>query len=373
MLIRKYSGPDEKSVLDRIRAELGPDAVILHTSVSRPRGLAALFRGSRVEVVAGGGFRLVRDYPHGSPPVSPATIVRRPAPPAVAPEQLRREIAEIKDMVARRTRVTGLAGATPELHEEFVGLTSAQVSDALARRLVERITEKLPASALRDRASVREAMREAVKQSIKCADGIQLVPGRCVRVAFIGPTGVGKTTTIAKLISIYAYRGRRVGVATNDTYRIAAAEQIRRVAQLVGVPVRVCRTDGEIASAMAEFASMDLVLVDTAGRSQRDAERVAELRSVLDAVKPDETHLVLSSATSPAAMVDAVTRFSACGFTKIVVTKLDEAVKAGLVLDVLSKADKRLSFITTGQEIPRDIEIADSGRIASLILGEEAL
>ncbi len=372
MLIRKYTGPDEKSVLARIRAELGPDAVILHTAVHRPQGLARLFRSARVEVVAGGGFRLVRDYANGSPPVSPPTIVRRPAEPAVAPEQLRREIAEIKDLVARKSRVAGLAGATPELHDEFTALTSAQVGDELARRLVGRITEQLPAARLKDRGAVREAMREAVKQTVKCADGIALVPGRCVKVAFVGPTGVGKTTTIAKLISIYAYRGRQVGVVTNDTYRIAATEQIRRVAQLVGVPVRVARTPADAAAAAEEFASKDLVLFDTAGRSPRDAEKIADLLEVLRAVKPDEIHLVLSSTTGAEGLVDIVTRFLPCGFTQVVFTKLDEAVKAGLVLDVLSRVDAKLSFITTGQEIPRDIEIADSGRMTSLILGEEA-
>jgi len=373
MLIKKYTGRSEQAVLARVRAELGPDAVILHTSVVRPTGLARLFRRPRLEVVAGGGFRIVRDYPNGSPPVSPPTIRRSAVVPAISPEQLQREIAEIKELITRRARAAGLAGATPELHEEYTALTTAHVSDSLARSLFDRITERLPASALRDRGAIREAMRGAIKSSIKCADGIQLQDGKCVRVAFIGPTGVGKTTTIAKLISIYAYRGQEVAVVTNDTYRIAASEQIKRVAQLVGVPVRVCRTGEEMEAALADFADRDLVLIDTAGRSQKDDGKIEDLCAVLRAAKPDEIHLVLSSTTHSETLVDTVKRFSPCGFTKVVFTKLDEAVKVGLVLDVLSKVDKRLSFITTGQEIPRDIEIADSERMTSLILGEEPL
>src|SRR5262245_58915494 len=234
MLIKKYAGADEKAVLARVRAELGPDAVILHSSLFRPAGLARLFRRPRFEVVAGGGFHIVRDYPNGSPPVSPPTIRRGAATTAISPEQLQKEISEIKTMIARRTRAAALTSTTPELQEEFASLSTARVSDELARSLLQRIAERLPASALRDRAAIREAIRAAVKASIKCADGIALRPGRSVKVAFIGPTGVGKTTTIAKLISIYAYRGQEVAVVTNDTYRIAASEQIKRVAQLVG-------------------------------------------------------------------------------------------------------------------------------------------
>jgi len=368
MIIRKYTGTNEKGVLDRIRRDLGPDAVILHTSYARPTGWFARFRRTRVEVVAGGGFKIVRDYADGSAPVAPQTVAR-PAGPD--PEVLRREIAEIKQMIARQSRV--LPGASPEMEEEHAALLAGRVSHDLARRLVDRIAEKLPPSALRDRGAVHEAMRRTVKEMVKCADGIQLQPGRCVRVAFIGPTGVGKTTTIAKLISIYAYRGKEVGVITNDTYRIAAAEQIRRVAQLVGVPLRVCRRAEDVAAAVKDFESLELVLIDTAGRSQKNLGRIGELQEVLAAARPDETHLVVSLATQPETLVDVVQAFSPCAFDRIVLTKLDEAVKAGLVLDVLSKVTKALSFFTTGQEIPRDIEIADSERLTSLILGEEAL
>ena len=371
MIIRKYVGTSEKGVMDRIRRDLGADAVILHTSYVRPTGLFAKFRRTRVEVVAGGGFKIVRDYPNGSPAVAPATMVPRAQVGGPDPEALRREIAEIKQLIARQSRV--LPAGSPEMEEEHSALVASRVSHELARRVLERIAEKLPPDAIRNRGAVHEAVRRTIKEMVRCADGIALAPGRCVRVAFIGPTGVGKTTTIAKLISIYAYRGQQVGVVTNDTYRIAAAEQIRRVAQLVGVPVRVCRRSEEVAAAVKEFASLDLVLIDTAGRSQKNMHRIQELQDVLAAAKPDETHLVVSLATSPETLVDVVQAFSPCSFDRIVLTKLDEAVRAGLVLDVLSKVTKALSFFTTGQEIPRDIEIADSERLTSLILGEETL
>ena len=145
------------------------------------------------------------------------------------------------------------------------------------------------------------------------------------------------------------------------------------MAELVGVPVRICRGSSDVASALEEFRTRDLVLIDTAGRSPRHARHMEELREVLSWVQPHEVHLVASITAHPEALYEMVRRFEPTGFDRIVLTKLDEAVKIGLVLDVLAKVDKRLSFITTGQEIPRDIEIADPDRIAALVLGKEQI
>jgi flagellar biosynthesis protein FlhF len=367
MQIRRYTGTDEGAVLRRIREDLGPDAVILHSAfVTRP-SLFGLVRRRRIEVVAGSGFRIVKDYAGGAP--------RGPHPEA-PPEALRKEILEIKKLVSETQAMVAARGGAEgpaELAEEFATLASTRLSESLARKLAGELRARLPGEALRDRARVRQAVRGLVKETLRCTDGIALRPGRCTRVAFIGPTGVGKTTTIAKLISIYAHQGREVAVITNDTYRIAAAEQIRRVAQLVGVPIRVCQRPGEIERALSEFGNRDLVLVDTAGRSQKNERRLGELREVLSAMKPDETHLVVSMTTQPETVVDVAERFAPCGYDRLVVTKLDEALKLGVVLDVLSRVQAELSFVTTGQEIPRDIEVADSERLAALILGEESL
>lgn len=372
MQIRRYQGADEAALLRRIRTDLGPDAVILHTSYVKEAGIFSLLRRRRIEIVAGSGFRIVKDYGRETPAAG------TPAPAAAVPSSdMRREIAEIKRLVSETqglvARRSGIVDGPPALAEELAQLAASKVSESLARKLAENLKARLPEDQLKDRARLRAAVRGLVRESIRCTDGIALRPGRCTRVAFIGPTGVGKTTTIAKLISIYAHRGHEVAVITNDTYRIAAAEQIRRVAQLVGVPIRVCQRPEEIAKALAEFENRDLVLVDTAGRSQKNAKRLQELKDVLGAVKPDETHLVVSMTTQPETVVDVAERFAPCGYDRLVVTKLDEALKLGVVLDVLSRVPTELSFVTTGQEIPRDIEVADSARLASLILGEEGL
>ena len=367
MQIRRYQGGDEGALLRRIREDLGPDAVILHTAFVKEPGLFGLFGRRRIQIVAGSGFRIVKDYPGEA----------KAAAPAVPPPDLQRQVAEIRKLVADTqslvARRQGGFDGPPEMAEEFAQLAATRVSEALARKMAEALRARLPGDQLRDRVRVRAAVRDLVKEHLPCVDGISLKPGRCTRVAFIGPTGVGKTTTIAKLISIYHHHGREVAVITNDTYRIAATEQIRRVAQLVGVPIRVCSRPEEVAKALVEFGDRDLVLVDTAGRSQKHGRRMDELKEVLSAVQPDETHLVVSMTTQAETVVDVAERFAPAGFDRLVVTKLDEAIKLGVVLDVLSRVPTELSFVTTGQEIPRDIEVADSARLASLILGEETL
>lgn len=373
MQIRRYVGADEKELLRKIRAELGADAVILHSTYGKRSGLLRFFAKPRIEIVAGGGFRIVKDYAPGEG----GKTVPFPAkgnPPA--PESLQKEIGEIKRLIAETQSMVsqrnGVEGPR-ELAEEYTSLATTKVSESLAQKLVSRLRGQLPPEGLKDRAKIRGAVRGLVKDMIRCTDGIALKPGRCTRVAFVGPTGVGKTTTIAKLVSIYAHRGREVAVITNDTYRIAAAEQIKRVAQLVGVPIRVCQRPQEITQALEEFSNRDLVLVDTAGRSQKNARRLDDLKEVLAAVQPDETHLVVSLTTQAETVVDVAERFAPCGYDRLVVTKLDEAIKLGVVLDVLSRIQTELSFVCTGQEIPRDIEVADSTRLASLILGDETL
>lgn len=374
MIIRKYAGRDEKTLLKKIRAELGPDAVILHTSFRKAQGILRFLRGDSVEILAGGGFKIVKDFPN---PASQTTmrVVKGYEGSGPDPDSIRREINEIKSMITKQNEMMQkdrkFVGCPDELAADYLSLAS-NLSEGLAQKLIRRIVEQLPSKELKNRAAVRQSLKDTLRDLIRCAEGIALKEGQCTRVAMIGPTGVGKTTTIAKLLSIYATKyGKEVAVVTNDTYRVAATEQIKRVAQIVGVPVRICAQPEEIRQAVAEFSKRDLVLIDTAGRSQKHAARIQELRAALEAAQPHETHLVVSLTAHPDTTAQVIENFSPAGFDRIVLTKLDEAVKVGVVIDVLSRVQKELSFITTGQEIPRDIEIADSGRIASLILGEE--
>lgn len=383
MNIKKYTGRNEAEALSKIRRELGAEAVILETHfVTRRAGFFGLRKERTCEVWAGAGVGVVRDYgPRPNTRVlqsygEPAPAVAPPASPAIETGRILEEIGDLRSLILQtreRLLQSDIAHFGDELLDEYIALTSQAVSEQFARELMARLQKQLTPEELRDRGVVREAIKRAIREHVRCADGIALKPGRCVKVAFLGPTGVGKTTTIAKLMSIYAYKGKDVGVITCDTQRIAAADQIKRVAELVHVPVRVCRMPDDAPKILNEFRAMDVVLIDTAGRGQRNEEKMKELAALMAALQPDEKHLVLGSNAGRETMTEILERFCVFAFEKIVLTKLDEAVKTGILLDVLAKVGKELSFITTGQDIPKDIEIADGERLAGIILGEEVL
>lgn len=194
------------------------------------------------------------------------------------------------------------------------------------------------------------------------------------RVAsFIGPTGVGKTTTIAKIAAEQVLtRGKKVGLITTDTYRIAAVEQLRTYANILNVPLEVCYSQEDANRAMTKFADCDLILVDTAGRNYSNEVNVKELNSYLQVLKPDETYLVLSLTTKAADLMQIVSNFDQVNIDKFLFTKADETRSYGAIYNLINRYKIPLSYLTTGQNVPDDIEIVSTGRLASLIVGEKS-
>ena len=191
-------------------------------------------------------------------------------------------------------------------------------------------------------------------------------------VALIGPTGVGKTTTIAKLAASFKFvNGYDVGLVTLDTYRIAAVQQLKTYADIIGIPVNVILTPDELREARETFAEKDIVLVDTAGRSQRNAEKMEELKLFLEAGDFDQVHLVISSTVGESSLDEIMERFAPLATDHMILTKLDEGTCPGHTLRTVLKSGKSLSYLTTGQEVPDDIESAEAERFASIVLGDE--
>jgi flagellar biosynthesis protein FlhF len=153
-------------------------------------------------------------------------------------------------------------------------------------------------------------------------------------------------------------------------YRIGAVEQLKTYAQIIDVPLEIVSSPEEMRVAVLGMADRDVILVDTAGRSQRDAIKIKELKCFFDAAPPDEVHLVLSSTASEAVLTEAIERFSEIGVGRVIFTKIDEAIGFGVILTCLQKANARLSYITTGQDVPDDIEVGEGRFLAELILRE---
>ena len=312
---------------------------------------------------------------------------------------LYRELADIKLLVNQvlhsapaATCVPGSANMPEALFRHYLKLLESQVSRELADAILNAVREELTTAELADEQIVRAAVLRHLGGIIPVAEGVAAprrgADGRPHTVALVGPTGVGKTTTVAKLAAAYKLRhGRSVGLITSDTYRIAAVEQLRTYASIIGLPLKVAMTPAEMGAAVESFRACDVILIDTAGRSQHAADRLAELEQFLAAASPHETHLVLSTASGEDVLVRAAESFARVRPNRVLLTKLDEAVNFGVVANTLRRLSRTvgptgsgglpLSFVTTGQEVPDHIEPGCANRLARIILdnqlGEEGI
>ena len=244
----------------------------------------------------------------------------------------------------------------------------------IARDLVGRLKTECTPAQLEDPAALKAFLTALVEQKISVGGPIGLTPGKRKVVALIGATGVGKTTTIAKLAANFRLRNQvKMGLVTVDTYRIAAVEQLRTYAEIIDLPMKVVTNPLEMRRALDELVGLDLVLIDTAGRSPRDELQIQELKRLLVEARVDEVHLVLSLTSSLRSLLASAEKFASANATSLILTKLDEAAGLGNLLALAEEVPLPISYLTTGQDVPNDIEPARADRIARLILGTDKM
>ena len=397
MEIKTYRAATMHAALVMVRQELGPDAAVLHTREVRTSRLFGLISGPRqIEVTASAGVNVPSRLPglkgdgrpsYGAPggdrrPLGPAgqaapLCFSAPAPAAVParpamPGDVQGQLSDLRSMVqdlCRRTRSLGPQDLPESLFRVFTELIDIDLGEDLARELVERVRSEASGGELSDPVMLKARIARLIENKIHVAGPIAVTPGQRRLVALVGPTGVGKTTTIAKLAAVYRLREKRsVGLITVDTYRIAAVEQLRTYADIIDLPMQVVSTPREMREAVHRMEGLDLILLDTAGRSPRDEIKIQELRSFLTEAAADEVHLVLSSVAGAKTLKQVVERFATVGTTSLILTKLDESTGLGHLLPVLRDSRLPLSYLTNGQNVPDDIEVADAGRLARLVL-----
>ncbi len=282
--------------------------------------------------------------------------------------------ALIEDL-SRQTRPSRTAHWPEALRQWHRHLVKSGASEANAIDVLEPILARLAGNKSPDAAALAKMVTARIAESVRTAAPIAAgVGSRPAIVAFVGPTGVGKTTTIAKLAAHFALRQRaQVGLVTLDTYRIAAVEQLRTYARIIDVPLEVVLTAAEMPAALERLSGCGVILLDTAGRSQRDRMKINDLRGFFEKRRPDSVHLVLSATAERSALSDTIEKFAVYDPDHVLITKLDELPAYGKLLDIAALAPQPVSYLTTGQDVPDDIEHARPERVAALVAGEVGL
>lgn len=331
-----------QEAVESLRKEFGSDAVILHTKKKR-RWFFGRFGRKQYELVG-----------------------------AVDPNFKRQE--NVKTAAAGQSPTKSSSAFTEAqsstcVQQLFQRLLRQDIPRELAQGLLKDVLSKLPREEWSDLNKIWSELDRVVAEKITTVEPWEFTDGQKI-VVLVGPTGVGKTTTIAKLAANFALVScKKVGLITVDTYRIAAVEQLKTYADIIGVPIAVAYSPQELKAALAKMSDRDLVLIDTAGRSQNNHLQIGELKNYLEGLTV-ETHLVISATTKQNDVDQIIEVFGQFAIDRLIITKLDETSSHGIILHTNKKAQAPIAFVTTGQGVPEDIEVADKERIAQLILGD---
>ena len=366
MKIKKVKAASVRDAMHQIRREFGAEAVILNT-----RNLREIPQDdpeAKVEVTAG-------IYQQAAPAAEVATAqsTESPAEPGAGDQspQMQETILKMQETIERLTvelQYPDLQKLPDAYREWYLYLSREEVDSYLIKNMIREARQELGEEATRD--EIRERIERMVEDIFLESPAPQVEDTQRV-IALVGPTGVGKTTTIAKLATQKSLEeGRRVALITADTYRVAATDQIRTFANLLEVPIQVVYTTEEMQRAIKDFAEYEYIYIDTTGRSQNDTENVQQIQEILEGADPHEMHLVLSATTSTATLRAIANRFSLLPITDLLISKTDEAEAVGSVLSMLQQFSWPVSYFTNGQHVPEDIMVGTSAGYCELLFGD---
>lgn len=391
MDIKTFRAKTMQEALGLVRRELGPDAAVLHTRELNGGLMRRMLFGRKYEVAASSNVNVpsrlpasmqqgARSTEHGVriPDASlqsvPAFHTIPHAPSPVLDRQVAGQLDRLQGLIDKLCSQPAIAPRhdLPEtLFHVFTDMIEAEVDESIARDLVDRIRNDSGLQ-VADTLLVKARIAQLLEDEIAVSGPLTTSSEKSRLVALVGPTGVGKTTTIAKLAANYRLREKkRVGLITVDTYRVAAVEQLRTYADIIDLPMEVVSTPREMREAVARMRHLDLVLMDTAGRSPRDEIRIQELRALLSEAEADDVLLVLSATAGTRSLVATAEKFAEVGTTGLLLTKLDEANSLGHLVALAQQCRLPITYLTDGQNVPDDIQVADRRQLAYLMLGIE--
>lgn len=345
------------------------DQSVQDQSAAAPSVFESRNIGSDIDSSSGSSSMDHKPRPQGAD-FSGSTTGPKPTGSDLQQDKLMTELQDLKQMVTRLSKQGTSADPVPEeLQPIRERLTEQDVWPEVWESWFDSIQAKWSEDGLKEQ-DVEQAVKLEVMHFLeqRIEEGI-LPTTRIVYVA--GPTGVGKTTTIAKLAAEQMFKKqRKVGFITSDTYRISAVEQLRTYASILNVPLEVVQSPGDTQRAISRLENCDLIFMDTAGRNYRNELLVSELQSLLAPVENSETFLVMSMTSKSADMVQITEHFSKYGLDKVIFTKMDETGSCGPLFNLLHRFPLKLAYVANGQNVPDDLLKPDADSLSKQLLGE---
>jgi len=374
MKVKRYIGHTVQETMQKVKNEMGKDALILSTRKIRQKGIMGWFKKSLVEVVAAadeagdGSLAPRRIVPLNA--MSYASAVR-PDDTSKVLEKLEAQIASMGETLNRLTSSFRVEedGAGLGIKREYVPYYEILVKNEVNEDIAKGIIQKAGLLHEGSSADFERCLEQVLMEHIGHPQPLEVSPGKRKVVVFVGPTGVGKTTSLAKLAAIFSIQKQmKVGLITADTYRIAAVDQLKIYAEIMEIPLSILYSPREVVAALEEHRDNDVVFVDTAGKSIKDRAQEKEILELISLSKADEVYLALSCNTSYSGCLNIINSYSFLPDYKLLFTKMDEASSYGLILNCRYISGKPLSYIATGQNVPDDIEVADPYKLLSSIM-----
>lgn len=389
MKMKKYNAPSIAEAMKQIRADLGEDAVILNSKVVVTKKFFGLVKNKSYEVVAGydqlekkPSLPSLEDIPTFAPQLKEEGIREvassveqyKKVPQgdsAGLPENLIKEIADLKSMMQSMQRMS----AQSQYPDELLPFIDFLREQELGEELITRISDELFMYYKEHGKQITwNDMQEVAKDYLRKELYDLPISGISYEKKYInvlGPTGVGKTTTIAKMAArAVLEKKKKIGFITTDTYRIAAIEQLKTYAALLQAPVEVVYNATDYAEAIKKFDHLDLIFIDTAGRNYKEAKYVDDLKSLIQFSEQVESYLVLSLTSKQKDLEAIIEQFTNLHIEKFIFTKLDETNSIGTMFNLMIKYNKGLAYYTNGQEVPEDIEQPNSDNLLELFFKE---
>jgi flagellar biosynthesis protein FlhF len=353
----------DREALEKMKASYGDEARILTHRTVRLGGVRGLFGREGVELT---GYLSEDGARRRKPP--DAEEEKKKILEGVRREQtlqvLLKEVQALRESLQARGGPSDGGRTHPTVERIDELLRANEFTEEFSEGIRERIRATFPLGELESFGRVQNAVVEWIGERIAIDPPPPIQPGKPAVVVLVGPTGVGKTTTVAKLAAVYGIGGarsaaRRVRILTIDNYRIAAKQQIETYAEIMRIPVSLVESAADLQKNLALYQNTDLILVDTIGRSPRDLAKLAEMKEILASCGSQAcVYLALAATTKASDTEEILRQFEPFGYRAVILTKLDETMRIGNVISCLARHRKPVAYLCDGQGVPQDLEEA---------------